>query len=93
MKDLADFTPFFTNYDFGIRKTDAKGNIVDWGASVSGSAQKGFRIFVMETGQHSSLLIDPVLFNSLHIAVQDNEQFYTLCKSITEEFPKLVKGL
>jgi hypothetical protein len=93
MKDLDGFVPFFTNYDFGIRKIDQKGNIIDWGASVSGSVQKGYRIFVMDGGKHSSLLSDPVLFHSLHIALQDIEQFYSLAISTLEQFPKLVKGL
>lgn len=93
MKDLSGFEKFFTNYDFGIRKLDNKGNIIDWGASVSGSVQQGFRIFVMEGGRHSSLLNDPVLFHALHIAMQDNKMFYALALSTVEQFPKLVKGL
>lgn len=93
MKDLTGFEPFFTNYDFGVRKLDNKGNIIDWGASVSGSVQKGFRIFVMEGGKHSALLNDPVLFHDLHIAMQDVDKFYELAVSTVEATPKLVKGL
>lgn len=93
MKDLSGFQPFFTNYDFGVRKQDQKGNIIDWGASVSGSVQQGFRIFVMEGGRHSVLLNDPVLFHALHIAMQDIEMFYALALTTVEQFPKLVKGL
>ncbi len=93
MKDLSGFNPFFTNYDFGVRKQDQKGNIIDWGASVSGSVQQGFRIFVMEGGRHSSLLNDPVLFHSLHIAMLDVDKFYQLAVQIVEQSPKLVKGL
>lgn len=93
MKDLTGFEQFFTNYDFGVRKLDNKGNIIDWGASVSGSVQKGFRIFLMEGGKHSALLNDPVLFHDLHIAMQDVDKFYALAASTVEASPKLVKGL
>lgn len=93
MKDLSGFHQFFTNYDFGVRKLDAKGNIIDWGASVSGNVQGGFRVFVMEGGKHSALLNDPLLFHSLHIAMQDVEKFYKLAGEVVTLFPKLVKGL
>ena len=93
MKDLSGFHQFFTNYDLGVRKQDQKGNIIDWGASVSGSVQQGFRIFVMEGGRHSALLNDPVLFHTLHLAMQDVDKFYKLATDIVEQFPKLVKGL
>lgn len=92
MKDLEGFAPYFTAFDFGVRKQDKKG-FIEFGASVSGSVPKGYRVFIASTGKHSALLADPVLFHELHVAVSDVVGFYDLCESIVEESPKLVKGL
>lgn len=88
MKNLDGFTPFFTVFDFGVRKQDAKG-FIDFGASVTGYPNQGYRVFVPCSGKRSALLCDWELFHKLHLTVGDVVAFYDLCEEIVENHPSL----
>ena len=88
MKNLDGFAPYFTSFDFGVRKQDKKG-FIEFGASVSGYPNKGFHVTVASTGKRSGLICDWNLFHELHVAVSDVVVFHDLCEEIIEKHPAL----
>lgn len=87
MQNLDGFKPFFTFYDFGIRKEDAKG-FLQFGATVAGSPNSGYHVFIAALGKRSKVLADLELFHKLHVALEDNQEFYNLCVQIVTENPE-----